>query len=324
MLVTGGAGYVGSISVRRLLDAGHEVVVLDSLERGHRWAVDDRAELVVGDVGDAEAVRAAVCCVDAVLHCAGYIDVAESVREPERYFENNAERPKTLLHAMRDARVDALVFSSTAAVYGEPDVVPIPEDAPLRPVNPYGESKRLFERSLAEAEDTWGLRSMSLRYFNVAGAMPDATLGEAHDPETHIVPRIFAAIRDGAGSFTVFGNDYPTPDGTCIRDYIHVCDLADAHVRALEYLASGGRSAICNLGTGRGWSNLEVVRACAEVAGTKIAVSFGPRRPGDPAVLVAKPGRAAELLGWSAHRSDLKTIVGDSWRWACRGTGGVS
>jgi UDP-glucose-4-epimerase GalE len=302
-----------------LLDAGHEVVVLDSLERGHRWAVDDRAELVIGDVGEAEAVAAAVCCVDAVLHCAGYIDVAESVREPERYLQNNAERPKVLLDAMRTAGVDVLVFSSTAAVYGEPAVVPIPEDAPLKPVNPYGESKRRFEAALAEAESSWGLRWAALRYFNVAGAMPDGSLGEAHDPETHIIPRILGVIRDGGAEFTVFGNDYPTPDGTCIRDYIHVCDLADAHRRALEHLARGGSSITCNLGTGHGWSNLEVVRTCGRVTHAEVRALFGPRRPGDPGVLVAQPGRAAKVLGWAPRRSDLETIVEDAWSWESHG-----
>lgn len=315
VLVTGGAGYVGSISVRHLLDAGHEVVVLDSLERGNRWAVDDRADLVIGDVGDPDAVRTALWGCDAVLHCAGYIDVAESVSEPERYFDTNAERPKTLIAAMREGGFRALVFSSTAAVYGEPDTVPIPEDAQLRPVNPYGESKRRFEMSMAEAEVAWGLRWVTLRYFNVAGATPDGTLGEAHDPETHIIPRILDAIRDGSQTFTVFGDDYPTPDGTCVRDYIHVCDLADAHRRALEYLAHGGASVACNLGTGRGWSNLEVVRACTDATGCDLEVVFGPRRPGDPAVLVARPGLAERVLGWSARRSDLATIVEDAWRW---------
>ncbi|MBC7266465.1 MAG: UDP-glucose 4-epimerase GalE [Coriobacteriia bacterium] len=324
VLVTGGAGYVGSVSVRGLLDAGHEVVVLDTLERGHRWAVDDRADLVVGDVGDPEAVHEALCCTDAVLHCAGYIDVAESVREPERYFENNTEKPKVLLDEMRAAGVDALVFSSTAAVYGEPEEVPIPEDAPLRPVSPYGESKRRFEEALAAAEAEWGLRWAALRYFNVAGATPDGTLGEAHDPETHIIPRVLGAILYADPEFTVFGSDYPTPDGTCVRDYIHVCDLADAHRGALEHLLKGGDSLACNLGTGRGWSNLEVVRTCSDVTGADVRVVFGPRREGDPAMLVAKPGRAERTLGWTPRRSDLATIVEDAWRWESQGRHAVT
>ncbi|MDI6711724.1 MAG: UDP-glucose 4-epimerase GalE [Anaerosomatales bacterium] len=315
VLVTGGAGYVGSVSVRLLLQAGHEVVVLDTLERGHREAVDDRADFVLGDVGDADAVREALCCCDAVLHCAGYIDVAESVRDPEAYFENNASKPAVLLEQMRIAGVDALVFSSTAAVYGEPDAVPIPEDAPCRPVNPYGESKLRFEQAIAAASQSWGLRAVVFRYFNVAGAWPDGSLGEAHEPETHIIPRVLGVIRDGVREFEIYGRDYPTPDGTCIRDYIHVCDLADAHARGLERLAAGKDGCVCNLGTGKGWSNLEVVQACARTAGVSMKVTFGPRRPGDPAVLVAGSDRARALLGWRPRRSDLGTIVEDAWRW---------
>lgn len=315
VLVTGGAGYVGSVSVRQLLHAGHEVVVLDTLERGVREAVDDRADFVLGDVGDADAVHEALCFADAVLHCAGYIDVAESVQDPELYHENNARKPLVLLEEMRRMDVKALVFSSTAAVYGEPESVPIPEDAPCRPVNPYGESKRRFEEAVFAASQEWGLRAVVFRYFNVAGAWPDGSLGEAHDPETHIIPRVFAAIRDGNRQFEIFGNDYPTPDGTCIRDYIHVCDLADAHVRGLERLAAGRDGCVCNLGTGRGWSNLEVVQACARTAGVSMKVTFGPRRAGDPAVLVAGSDRARALLGWRPRRSDLGTIVEDAWRW---------
>lgn len=315
VLVTGGAGYVGSVSVRQLLLAGHEVVVLDTLERGHREAVDDRAELVVGDVGDEEAVREALCCCDAVLHCAGYIDVAESVENPEAYFENNARKPLVLLEEMRRAGIGALVFSSTAAVYGEPEDVPIPEDAPCRPVNPYGESKLRFEQALAAAAEEWGLRSVIFRYFNVAGAWPDGSLGEAHEPETHIIPRVLGAIRDGVREVEIYGRDYPTPDGTCVRDYIHVCDLAHAHLLGLERLAAGRDGCVCNLGTSRGWSNLEVVQACARVAGSSLKVTFGPRRPGDPAVLVAGADRARALLGWRPRRSDLATIVEDAWRW---------
>ncbi|MCX8007872.1 MAG: UDP-glucose 4-epimerase GalE [Coriobacteriia bacterium] len=314
-LVTGGAGYVGSVSVRALLDAGHEVVVLDSLERGRREAVDGRAELVVGDVGDRDAVREALCCCDAVLHCAGYIDVAESVRSPDIYFENNARKPLVLLSQMREAGIDAIVFSSTAAVYGEPELTPIDEDAPLRPVNPYGESKKAFEAALGEASQEWGLRAVVLRYFNVAGAWPDGSLGEAHDPETHLIPRVLHALRDGIREFEVYGHDYPTPDGTCVRDYIHVCDLADAHRAGLERLMRGGSGCICNLGSGAGYTNLQVVAMCGQVTGQEIRVRFGPRRAGDPAVLVASWERARRELGWRARRSDLATIVRDAWAW---------
>jgi UDP-glucose 4-epimerase len=330
VLVTGGAGYIGSITVRMLLDAGHEVVVLDTLEKGHAAAVDPRAALVVGDVGDAAAVGPALAGVDAVLHCAGYIEVAESVREPQRYVANNAEKPLTMLDAMACAGVRAIVFSSTAAVYGAPIVMPIPEDTPCAPVNPYGASKFAFEMELTRrggaAADP--LRSVSLRYFNASGAHPDASLGEAHDPESHILPRILRAMAAGKRTFEVFGDDYPTPDGTCVRDYIHVCDLGHAHVRALEraharaaeaaagtVTAPQAAAEVFNLGNGRGYSNIEVVRTCAQVTGADVEVRFGPRRAGDPPVLVASNERALSELGWRPERGDLRTIVEDAWRW---------
>ncbi len=315
VLVTGGAGYVGSVSVRMLLDAGHEVTVLDTLERGHAWAVDPRARFVQGDVGEAPTVHEALDGAQAVLHCAGYIEVAESVRDPERYFENNTRKPQVLLDAMHERGVEVLVFSSTAAVYGEPECVPIEEDAPLRPINPYGASKLAFERAIDAAARAWGLRWVALRYFNVAGAMPDATLGEAHDPESHIIPRILRAIARGERCFEVFGGDYSTPDGTCVRDYIHVCDLGEAHRLALEHLAAGGASGAFNLGNGSGYSNLEVVRMCAEVTGVNVAVTIGPRRSGDPAVLVASAARARAVLGWEPASGDLRVIIEDAWRW---------
>lgn len=314
VLVTGGAGYIGSITCRHLLDSGHDVTVLDTLEKGHAWAVDGRARLVVGDVGDAAAVRDALSGCDAVLHCAGYIEVAESQANPGRYFDNNVERPRALLSAMAETGVDAIVFSSTAAVYGEPASVPIPEDADTAPVNAYGESKLAFERVLDEQGQRAGLRSVRLRYFNVGGAMPDGTLGEAHDPETHIIPRVLRAIGAGQSTFEVFGGDYDTPDGTCVRDYLHVCDLARAHRLALEYLHAGGVTVVCNLGNGRGYSNLEVVRACSEAAGIPVEVRIGPRRAGDPARLVASAARAQQVLGWMPEY-DLRAIVTHAWGW---------
>jgi len=320
ILVTGGAGYIGSVTTRTLLDAGHEVVVIDTLEKGHREAVDARAEFVHGDVGDRAVVGAALARVDAVMHLAGYIEVAESQANPERYFDNNVTRPLVMLDEMTERGVGAMVFSSTAAVYGEPESVPIREDAATLPVNAYGESKLAFEREL-EAAAAAGLRSVRLRYFNVAGALPDASLGEAHDPETHIIPRILGSITAGNRQFEVYGSDYPTPDGTCVRDYIHVHDLARAHVLALEYLHAGGASDVCNLGNGCGYSNLEVVRACADVTGTEIEVVFGPRRTGDPAVLVASADRAESVLGWRPERGDLRTMVEDAWRWTQRRAG---
>ncbi|TDB39830.1 MAG: UDP-glucose 4-epimerase GalE [Actinobacteria bacterium] len=319
VLVTGGAGYIGAITTRTLLDAGHEAVVLDTLEKGHREAVDPRATLVVGDVGDRAVVSAALEGIDAVMHLAGYIEVAESQANPERYFDNNVTRPLAMLAAMAEHGIDALVFSSTAAVYGEPECVPIEEDAATIPVNAYGESKLAFERELDRAAGEQGLRSVRLRYFNVAGAWPDGSLGEAHDPETHIIPRILDALAGGKRDFEVYGNDYPTPDGTCVRDYIHVCDLARAHVLALEHLHAGGTGVVCNLGNGRGYSNLEVVRTCSRVVATPVDVTFGPRRAGDPAVLVASADRAREVLGWVPRRGDLGDMISDAWAWCQRG-----
>ncbi|MDO8916093.1 MAG: UDP-glucose 4-epimerase GalE [Coriobacteriia bacterium] len=314
-LVTGGAGYIGSITVRTLLDAGHEVIVLDTLEKGWREAVDRRARVEAGDVGDRKILDWLLPGCDAVMHLAGYIEVAESQADPGRYFENNVSKPLTLLRAMVDHGVGALVFSSTAAVYGIPAVVPILEDAPTLPVNAYGSSKLMFEQQVEWFAAAHGLRAVRLRYFNVAGAWPDGTLGESHDPETHIIPRVLRAMADGQERFEVFGDDYPTPDGTCVRDYIHVCDLAGAHRLALERVGSGGEGGVFNLGNGRGYSNLEVVRACARVSGREVAIDIGPRRAGDPPVLVASHARAQAELGWTPERGDLDTMIEDAWRW---------
>jgi len=315
ILVTGGAGYIGSITTRVLLDAGHQCVVLDTLERGHAEAVDDRAELVNGSVGDRDALRKALPGCDVVMHLAGYIEVAESVSEPQKYYRANAIEPLVMLDEMVIHGVDALAFSSTAAVYGEPASVPIQEDARTMPVNPYGASKLAFEQALDGCHSEHGIRSIRFRYFNVAGAWPDGSMGEAHDPETHIIPRVLGALRSDQERFEVYGGDYPTPDGTCVRDYIHVCDLAEAHRLGLEALHSGHLGGVYNLGNGNGFSNLEVVRTCAEVAGREVAVQIGPRRAGDPAVLVASAQRAREELGWSPRRGELAQIVGDAWKW---------
>ena len=314
-LVTGGAGYIGSITTRVLLDAGHECVVLDTLEKGHAEAVDARATLVTGSCCDPALLDAHLPGCDAVMHLAGYIEVAESVADPERYFTNNATGPLALLDAMVRHGVGAIVFSSTAAVYGEPDSVPIPEDAPTRPVNPYGASKLAFEHSLDEYRERHGLRSVRFRYFNVAGAWPDGSIGEAHDPETHITPRVLTSMRDGTARFEVFGGDYPTPDGTCVRDYIHVRDLANAHRIGLERLVEGFEGGVFNLGNGQGYSNLEVVRTCSEVSGREVEIVIGPRRPGDPARLVASAEKAGTVLGWRPERGELAQIIGDAWRW---------
>ena len=315
ILVTGGAGYIGSITTRVLLDAGHSCVVLDTLERGHRGAVDSRAEFVEGSVGDSAALDAVLPGCDAVMHLAGYIEVAESVANPEKYFRANTTEPAKMLAGMQQHGVEAIVFSSTAAVYGEPESVPITEDARTLPVNPYGASKLAFEELLEGCRGDVGVRSVRFRYFNVAGAWPDGSMGEAHDPESHLIPRILGAMAGGQSRFEVYGNDYPTPDGTCVRDYIHVLDLAQAHRLALEGLAAGSVEGVFNLGNGVGYSNLEIVRACAAVTGREVEVDFGPRRAGDPAVLVASAQKAGRELGWTPERGYLAEMVGDAWRW---------
>lgn len=316
IMVTGGAGYIGSITVRTLLDAGHEVVVVDTLERGHAEAVDPRAELVESCVCEAEKLGPVFeRGIDAVMHLAGYIEVAESQADPGKYFDDNVGRPLKMLNNMVAHGVRNIVFSSTAAVYGEPEAVPIPEDAPKSPVNAYGASKLMFEEMLDWFARAYGMRSVRFRYFNVAGAWPDGSLGEAHQPESHIVPRILGSMSGGKREFEVFGDDYPTPDGTCVRDYIHVCDLAEAHRLGLERLHAGGDGGVFNLGNGRGYSNLEVVRACAEVTGRDVDVRIGPRRAGDPAQLVASSAKAEAELGWKPQRGALREIVADAWRW---------
>jgi UDP-glucose 4-epimerase len=319
ILVTGGAGYVGSVSVAAFLDAGHDVVVLDDLTTGHRAAVPAGARLHVGSYGDTALVGRILTDegVEAILHCAARSLVGESIADPARYYRDNVAGGVTLLEAARAAGVARVVFSSTAAVYGVPDATPIREDAPLRPINPYGETKRTFEGALRWYGEAYGLRSVSLRYFNVAGAT--AELGEDHDPETHLIPAVLRAA-EGGGSLTLFGDDYPTPDGTCVRDYIHVADLADAHLRAIEATApadprTAAGALACNLGNGGGFSNREVIAAAEAVVGRSIPVTVGPRRAGDPPVLVAAADRAAEVLGWRPSRPTLTEMVGSAWAW---------
>lgn len=314
VVVTGGAGYIGSITTRTLLDAGYEVIVLDSLERGHAAAVDPRATLAKATVGDADVLDSVLPGASVVVHLAGYVDVAESQKDPDLYYRKNLAEPSMMLDRMVVHGVPGLVFSSTAAVYGEPAVVPITEDAPTSPVSSYGASKLAFERMIAITEQACDLSSVRLRYFDVAGAWPDGSLGEAHDPETHLVPRILAAAARPEPRFTIFGDDYPTRDGTCVRDYIHVVDLAAAHLAAVRHLTDGAGGHVCNLGSGRGYSNLEVVEACRKVTGVPIEVEFGPRRPGAPATLVASTHRAAEVLGWAPERG-LEEMVADAQRW---------
>ena len=318
ILVTGGAGYVGSVSAAALLTAGHDVVVLDDLSTGHRGAVPEGARLAVGTYTDGTAVRHLLETerVEAILHCAARSLVGESIRDPARYFGDNVAGGVALLDAARAAGVGRIVFSSTAAVYGNPGSTPIAEDAPLDPINPYGESKRAFESALAWYGRAYGLRSVTLRYFNVAGAT-DA-LGEDHDPETHLIPTVLRAA-EGRGDLTIYGDDYPTADGTCIRDYIHVADLADAHLRAIEATDPGdARTAepvVCNLGNADGFSVRQVVAAAESVVGAAIPFRVGPRRDGDPPVLVARSSRAAEVLGWRPARPSLEEMVGSAWAW---------
>jgi UDP-glucose 4-epimerase len=320
VLVTGGAGYVGSASVARLLQAGHQVVVLDSLVTGHRAAVPGGARLVVGSYGDTAAVAELLERerIEAVLHCAARSLVAESVAQPALYYHENVIGGVSLLDAMTQVGVYRIVFSSTAAVYGVPESSPIPDTAPLRPISPYGETKRAFEGALRSYSPATALRSLTLRYFNVAGATVEH--GEDHHPETHLIPNILAAA---AGEpVTVFGDDYPTADGTCIRDYIHVADLADAHVAALEATAPGdartNEPREVNLGLSDGFSVRQVLEAAASVVGRPIPHRFGPRRAGDPPVLVADAGGARELLGWQPRRPTLEEIIGSAWEWRQR------
>lgn len=318
ILVTGGAGYIGSITTRTLLDRGHEVVVLDTLENGNRWAVDERATFFEGSVGDREIVSQALEGAEAVMHLAGYIEVGESMKNPEKYFHNNVDNGRILLDCMEDKGVSKLVFSSTAAVYGQPKVVPLLEDAELKPINPYGESKLRFEQMIDERAQS-GLCAIRFRYFNVAGAWPDGSLGEAHHPETHIIPNFLRALLNGE-SIRIFGDAYQTVDGTCVRDYIHVCDLAHAHVMALEALGKDEIGGIYNLGNGTGFSNLQIAQTCARRVGlsdeevSNRIIIEGPRE-GDPAVLIASSAKARERFGWEPQYADISEIVDHALAW---------
>lgn len=315
VLVTGGAGYVGGVSVDAILAAGHEVVVLDDLTTGHRAIAHPDARLVVGSYAHDATVRSLLEAErpDAILHCAARSLVGESIRDPGRYYRDNVAGGIVLLEAARATGVDRVVFSSTAAVYGVPDTTPIEEDAPLRPINPYGETKRTFEGALRWYGAAYGLRSASLRYFNVAGATE--RLGEVHKPETHLIPNALIAA-EGGPPLTLFGEDYPTPDGTPVRDFIHVLDLADAHLAALEATAQAQDGPIvCNLGTQAGFSVRDVLRAAEAVVGSPIPHAIGPRRAGDPPVLVASNARARAVLGWVPRRSTLAEMVGSARTW---------
>jgi UDP-glucose-4-epimerase GalE len=313
VLVTGGAGYIGSHAARALRRKGHEVVIYDNLSTGHA-SLARGFELVEGDIADTSKMSSTLRRVDAVMHFAAHAYVGESVENPRKYFHNNVQSALMLLNSCLDCGVRRFIFSSSCAVYGIPPRVPIPEDTARQPVNPYGVSKLLFEQALEAYDRAYGLKFVSLRYFNAAGAHESGGIGELHDPETHLIPLALSVARGAQPPLQLFGTDYPTPDGTCIRDYVHVDDLAEAHVLGLEYLSDGGASVATNLGTGRGYSVREVLNKVQEVTGRSVQVQTAPRRPGDPPSLVADPTLAEKLLRWTATRS-LDEIVATAWNW---------
>ena len=311
VLVTGGAGYIGSVTAELLLDEGHEVVIFDNLERGHREALDPRARFIEGDLRDRDPIRRALAETrpEAVLHFAAYALVGESMEDPALYFRNNITGGIHLVEAMRAQEVRRIIFSSTCATYGYPEEIPITEDHPKRPVNPYGESKRMFERVLEWERQRRGLEPVFLRYFNACGAT--AKYGEDHDPETHLIPNVLAVALGKKEYVSVYGDDYDTPDGTCIRDYIHIVDLARAHIQALAPSATGAY----NLGNGEGYSVWQVIRAAREVTGQPIPSRVMPRRPGDPPRLVAGAEKARGQLRWEPRYPDLRTMIEHAWQW---------
>ncbi|HET8728745.1 MAG TPA: UDP-glucose 4-epimerase GalE [Alphaproteobacteria bacterium] len=324
ILVTGGAGYVGSHAVQELIDHGHRVVVIDNLQQGHREAVPGGAPLLEGDLAD----RAFVADVfrrhrfDAVMHFAANSLVGESMREPFKYLRDNVMNGLNLIEAAAQAGIKKFVLSSTANVYGRPEIVPIPEASTIDPGSPYGESKLMIERALAWADTVYGMRSASLRYFNAAGAHPNGRLGEDHDPETHLIPIVLDAALGRRSHVEIFGDDYPTPDGTCIRDYVHVCDLAQAHLRVLDTLDE--RSCIFNVGTGTGQSVRTIIAAAERVTGIEIPVRIGPRRAGDPAVLVAASDAIGAQIGWKPRFTDIDEIIRSAWQWRRRHPNGYA
>ncbi|MGE4530259.1 MAG: UDP-glucose 4-epimerase GalE [Acidithiobacillus sp.] len=319
VLVVGGAGYIGSHMVKRLLQGGAEVIVLDNLSGGYRDAVQGAA-FIHGDIADT-ALLTRICAgqrFDAVMHFASYIQVGESVQEPAKYYQNNLSNTLNLLNMMVILGIKNFIFSSTAAIFGEPKYTPIDEIHPKEPINPYGQSKWMVEQALADYDRAYGLKSVCLRYFNAAGADPEGEMGERHDPETHLIPLVLQTASGRRPHIKIFGKDYDTPDGTCIRDYIHVTDLAEAHWLALEHLRAGGPSAAFNLGNGNGFSVQEVIDVARQVTGRPIACVDEARRAGDPARLVADSRRIREQLGWQPRYDDLHQIIADAWRWETR------
>lgn len=317
VLVTGGAGYIGSHAVQALIAGGYAVTVIDNLSKGHRQAVHPQAKFIELDLADQKGLEQVFSdgSFDAVMHFAGSIEVALSMREPAQFFQNNCVNGVDLLEAMRKAGVKNIIFSSTAAVYGNPKKVPIKETALLKPTNFYGQSKLIFEQLLQQYEQMFGFRFVALRYFNAAGAASSGQIGQDYEPSTHLIPRVLKAALGQITDLKVFGNDYPTQDGTCIRDYIHVTDLVDAHVLALEYLFKKKRSSVFNLGNGQGFSVLHVLHLAQKMTGRKIPYRFGERRQGDPAVLVADSSKAKKILTWQPRLYRLEDIIKTAWQW---------
>lgn len=317
ILVCGGAGYIGSHAVHQLIARGEEVVIVDNLQTGHRGALHPQAVFCEGDIRDAAALDRIFTerSIDAVIHFAANSLVGESMEQPLLYFNNNVYGMQVLLEAMVRHGVDKIVFSSTAAVYGEPKRVPIREDDETNPTNAYGETKLTMEKMMKWVSRASGVRYVSLRYFNAAGALPDGSIGEDHKTETHLIPLILQVPTGRRDHITVYGDDYLTPDGTCLRDYIHVVDLADAHMRALDYLRRGGESDIFNLGSGSGFSVKEMIAAAEKATGKAIAVEIGARRAGDPAQLIASSEKARTVLGWQPQFTDVEEVIGTAWRW---------
>lgn len=317
ILVTGGAGYIGSHAVYQLIDQGLDVVIVDNLQTGHRGAIHPKAKFYEGDLRDRDFMREVFRkeSIEGVIHFAANSLVGESMEKPLQYYDNNVYGTQILLESMIDAGVKYIVFSSTAATYGEPEAVPITEEMPTVPTNTYGETKLAMENMMKWCEQAHGIRFVSLRYFNVAGARSTGEIGEDHNPETHLIPVVLETALGKREKITIFGDDYPTKDGTCIRDYIHVEDLIDAHILALNYLKNGGPSDIFNLGSSQGFSVKEIVEMAREVTGKEIRAEIGPRRAGDPSILIASSEKAKKILGWTPSRTNIEQIIKDAWNW---------
>lgn len=317
-LVLGGAGYIGSHTVDRLIEKGEKTIVVDSLVTGHRQAVNKDAKFYQGDIADKDFMRQVFkenSDIDAVIHFAAYSLVAESMKKPLKYFDNNTAGMVKLLEVMNEFSIDKIVFSSTAATYGIPEEVPIKETTPQNPINPYGESKLMMEKIMRWADKAYGIKFVPLRYFNVAGAKPDGSIGEDHMPETHLLPIVLQVAMGKRDKLQIFGDDYNTPDGTNIRDYVHPLDLADAHILAVDYLKAGNPSTAFNLGSSTGFSNREILEAARKVTNKEIPAEIAPRRGGDPDALVASSTKAREVLGWKPQFDDISKIIETAWKW---------